>query len=232
MVLTVSFVLFPVIGLSCHRHLADTSAKLDAGVEASEPHDFAVRLKRRSSIAPSASIASHPALMTLRNAPLWNRTARMSELIWVKREEEYFCGRGWTGKSAERLICPSGKSLSLWGAIASAYCAERLLNRRNTLSRSSATCLAGTTAVFGQDAYSKFDMLGAGCPIPAMTPMATRFCSLTKCRDVPKTEVASLTACHARANFADFTQKRQRSSRSAKRPPLCRSRTPRSRRAD
>jgi hypothetical protein len=44
MVLTVSFVLSPVIGLSCHRHLADISAKLDAGVEASGPHDFAVRV--------------------------------------------------------------------------------------------------------------------------------------------------------------------------------------------
>jgi len=44
MVLTVSFVLSPVIGLSCHRHLADTSAKLDAGVEASGPYDFTVRI--------------------------------------------------------------------------------------------------------------------------------------------------------------------------------------------
>jgi hypothetical protein len=53
MVLTVSFVLSPVIGLSCHRHQADmvrppgrarkTTAGLDAGVEASGPHDFAVR---------------------------------------------------------------------------------------------------------------------------------------------------------------------------------------------
>src|SRR5665213_1509933 len=30
MVLTVSFVLSPVIGLCCHRRLADTSARLDA----------------------------------------------------------------------------------------------------------------------------------------------------------------------------------------------------------
>jgi hypothetical protein len=44
-VLTVSFVLSPAIGLVCHRHLADTSAKLDAGVEASGPHDFAVRVR-------------------------------------------------------------------------------------------------------------------------------------------------------------------------------------------
>jgi len=53
MVLTAYFVLSPAIGLSCHRRLADigtsarsgsrTSARLDAGVEASGPHDFAVR---------------------------------------------------------------------------------------------------------------------------------------------------------------------------------------------
>jgi hypothetical protein len=59
MVLTVSFVLSPVIGLVCHRHrriwfclrpVGPTSLrKLDAGVEASGPHDFAVREKRRSS---------------------------------------------------------------------------------------------------------------------------------------------------------------------------------------
>jgi hypothetical protein len=50
---TAYFVLSPAIGLSCHRRLADigtsarsgsrTSARLDAGVEASGPHDFAVR---------------------------------------------------------------------------------------------------------------------------------------------------------------------------------------------
>jgi hypothetical protein len=43
MVLTAYFALSPVIGLVCHRRLADTSARLDAGVEASGPHDFAVR---------------------------------------------------------------------------------------------------------------------------------------------------------------------------------------------
>jgi hypothetical protein len=37
-------VLSPVIGLFCHRRLADTSAKLDASVEASGPYDFAVRV--------------------------------------------------------------------------------------------------------------------------------------------------------------------------------------------
>jgi hypothetical protein len=45
MVLTVSFVIFPVIGLCCHRHQRDTSRSFDASVEASRPHDFAVRFR-------------------------------------------------------------------------------------------------------------------------------------------------------------------------------------------
>jgi hypothetical protein len=55
MVLTVYLVLFPVIGLCCHRRLADTGVSgllgltsplrdLTPTIEASEPHDFAVRL--------------------------------------------------------------------------------------------------------------------------------------------------------------------------------------------
>jgi hypothetical protein len=44
MVLTVSFGLSPVIGLCCHRRLR--CHKLDASVEASGPHDFAVREAR------------------------------------------------------------------------------------------------------------------------------------------------------------------------------------------
>jgi hypothetical protein len=44
MVLTVSFVLSPVIGLVCHRRQQVTTCQLDASVEASGPHDFAVRV--------------------------------------------------------------------------------------------------------------------------------------------------------------------------------------------
>ena len=59
--------LSPVIGLVCHRRLRGVSRplgltspfrKLDAGVEASGPHDFAVRRHAPSSVAPLASIAS------------------------------------------------------------------------------------------------------------------------------------------------------------------------------
>jgi hypothetical protein len=44
MVLTAYFALSPVIGLSCHRRLRKCIRKLDAGVEASGPHDFTVRV--------------------------------------------------------------------------------------------------------------------------------------------------------------------------------------------
>src|SRR5258708_13433212 len=44
MVLTVSFVLFPVTVLFSHRHLANKSARLSASVGAPEPHDFSVRV--------------------------------------------------------------------------------------------------------------------------------------------------------------------------------------------
>jgi hypothetical protein len=99
MVLTVSFVLFPVIGLGCHRHQRDTSRKLNASVEASEPHDFAVREKRASSSAPSRPPHPEPNVLDDRETPLmWAGTARLMHLIWAKREGKYFCNREWTGQ--------------------------------------------------------------------------------------------------------------------------------------
>jgi hypothetical protein len=52
MVLTVSFVLSPVTGLSCHRRQQIITCRLDASVGASGPHDFAVRNECRSSARP------------------------------------------------------------------------------------------------------------------------------------------------------------------------------------
>jgi hypothetical protein len=69
MVLTVSFVLSPVIGLVCHRHQRNCFHRLDAGVEASGPHDFAVHEKVLSSAAPSASTASRSASVTIAIRP-------------------------------------------------------------------------------------------------------------------------------------------------------------------
>jgi len=75
---------------------AASSRELDASVGASGPHDFAVRLKRPSSESASASTASRPAFVTLRNAPLWNRTARVVNLICPTPKAKYFCKRAWT----------------------------------------------------------------------------------------------------------------------------------------
>src|SRR5204863_9943077 len=41
---TAYFVISPVIGLFCHRRQQVTTCQLDASVEASGPHDFAVRV--------------------------------------------------------------------------------------------------------------------------------------------------------------------------------------------
>jgi hypothetical protein len=57
-------VLSPVIGLVCHRHLTRLLARLDAGVEASGPHDFAVRVSTIRQTALPASTASHSAFVT------------------------------------------------------------------------------------------------------------------------------------------------------------------------
>jgi hypothetical protein len=110
MVLTISFALSPVIGLCCHRRLADTGVSGPLGltsplrhltptIEASGPHDFAVRKITRSSVAQPASIASQPYVRDDRETPLvyWAGMARDVEVIWVKMERKYFCEEDWTG---------------------------------------------------------------------------------------------------------------------------------------
>jgi hypothetical protein len=96
MVLTVSFVISPVIGLSCHRHPRDAKhhRELDASVEASEPHDFAVRL----SAVRYRHLRVHripPRVRDDREPPLrWDETAMNKPVIWVWCEEEIFLRRG------------------------------------------------------------------------------------------------------------------------------------------
>src|SRR5260370_39442342 len=100
MVLTVCFVLSPAIGLSCHRRLAEFApARLDAGVEASGPHDFTVRKAR--ALVSSAACVHHipPRVRDDRDTPLeWDETAAVLEVILVRTETEYFCRQIWTGK--------------------------------------------------------------------------------------------------------------------------------------
>jgi hypothetical protein len=89
-VLTVSFALSPVIGLSCHRHQRNCFHRLDAGVEASGPHDFTVRF----SAVRQRHCRVHripPRVRDDRDTPLQrDETARDIDLIWGKREGEYF----------------------------------------------------------------------------------------------------------------------------------------------
>src|SRR5476651_2847036 len=98
MVLTAYVALSPVTGLFCHRRLRikfclspvgpTQLRELDASVGASGPHDFAVRcnisrpravdrsqvfqpaLRSRCAQNAAASTASHPAFVTMANAPL------------------------------------------------------------------------------------------------------------------------------------------------------------------
>jgi len=80
MVLTVSFALSLVTGLSCHHRLADHPTKLDASVGASGPHDFAVR--ERLPKKPPGGLGTGPAeaLAKAENAPLVLRRTRVHRI--------------------------------------------------------------------------------------------------------------------------------------------------------
>ena len=75
--LTAYIVFSPELGLFGLRRLADSSAKLGASVEASGPHDFAVRLPRPRQKRSSRPPHPAPRFVTLRNAPLWGGTRRI-----------------------------------------------------------------------------------------------------------------------------------------------------------
>src|SRR6202140_1125945 len=104
MVLTASFALSPVTGLSCHRRprkLLSANLTPASGRQDHTTSPSASRIARQArSLRPP-----HPAprFVTLRNAPLWDGTARVIKVIWVFGKSEYFCKEGWT----EGLInCP------------------------------------------------------------------------------------------------------------------------------
>jgi hypothetical protein len=74
------------------------SHELDAGVEASGPHDFAVRKKALSSLALPASTASRPNVRDDGQRPsLRGRDSRTYRVICAFGKSEYFFEGGWTG---------------------------------------------------------------------------------------------------------------------------------------
>src|SRR4051794_33561871 len=107
MVLTVSFVIFPVLGLCCHRRLARLSAKLDASVEASEPHDFAVRVQHRSSAVLNSVHRIPPRVRDDRERPSVGRDGAIRKVFCLVPEARYFCREGWTGDLRKMLPGPS-----------------------------------------------------------------------------------------------------------------------------
>ena len=107
MVLTVSFVLSPVIGLVCHRHQRTCIRRLGASVGASGPHDFAVRKSAPSSLAPPASTASRPASVTIASRPSGGRDGEGYRFDLGKARSGIFLQEGLDRKS---VICPSGGS--------------------------------------------------------------------------------------------------------------------------
>jgi hypothetical protein len=74
-----------------------TPRELDASVETSGPHDFAVRVsairQRRHPRPPHP----RPTFVTIAKRPfVWAGIAEDMDVIWVKGEWKYFCGAGWT----------------------------------------------------------------------------------------------------------------------------------------
>jgi hypothetical protein len=92
------------------------SAKLDASVGASGPHDFAVRsnisrqragdrsqvfrpaLRSHRAQNAAASTASRAYVRDDRDTPLlWDGMAKVLDVIWGVRKQKYFCRWDWTG---------------------------------------------------------------------------------------------------------------------------------------
>jgi hypothetical protein len=147
---TAYFVLSPVTGLFCHRRLrirgefspvgpALASAKLDASVGASGPHDFAVRdiavrlravncsRARRPALRPqlradaAASTASRPAFVTIASRPSVGQDGRACRTDFSENESGIFFE---SGLDKLLVICPTGslargfliRRAPVWGA--------------------------------------------------------------------------------------------------------------------
>src|SRR6266480_4144235 len=82
-----------------------------------DANDWGVRTTRLhrprqhiSSSVPPASTASRPAFVTIAIRPsVWDETVRISELIWVRKKQKYFCKRGLTRLRKIRSDLPVGQ---------------------------------------------------------------------------------------------------------------------------
>jgi len=92
---TVSFALFPVIGLSCHRRLRINVRKLCISVEMPEPRDFAVREVRTRQLRTTRPSHPAPNVRDDRETPLFRvRDSRRSIAVSSKSRSEIFFRQG------------------------------------------------------------------------------------------------------------------------------------------
>jgi hypothetical protein len=78
------------VACACYR-------RRDAGIEASGPHDFAVRELALFVNSAAASTASPANVRDDRETPLCvGRDGVISEVICFRTKQEYFCKWGWT----------------------------------------------------------------------------------------------------------------------------------------
>ena len=105
---TAYFVLFPAIGLFCHRHRRKL---VFADLTPASRRQNHTTWPSASSALVSSTVGVHripPRVRDDRDTPLgWDETMRIVKLICHFGKPEYFCKRGWTGKSADD---PTGKS--------------------------------------------------------------------------------------------------------------------------
>jgi hypothetical protein len=110
------YVLSPAIRPWVVTVIGGSYRQLDASLEASGPHDFAVRVTRHSSKARSTSTASPPHVRDDRERPSeWDGMTNHSS-IYDSEKQKYFFERGWTSRNSRsnkgEVICPSGQCVA------------------------------------------------------------------------------------------------------------------------
>jgi hypothetical protein len=113
MVLTVSFALSSVTGLSCHRRMRNTFRTLDASVGASGPHDFAVRgSAARQRVATCVHCIPHPTFVTTRTPLLSRRDGASRKFDLPDGESEIFFAKGLDNQNSQIAKLPVGQITS------------------------------------------------------------------------------------------------------------------------
>jgi hypothetical protein len=83
--------------------------QLDAGVEASGPHDFAVRFRAVRPLAAKTSTASRPTFVTMANAPLIGRDGRICRRDLPDKLNEIFLRKRLDRPDIQPIDLPVGQ---------------------------------------------------------------------------------------------------------------------------